>query len=156
MLKPHLLLAVITAFSLNSLALYIVVNIIKRYSSIKNDQTVDRSIRKAYVSRKKREIMMTQVKRIRGKIFKLSFYQFFIPMATFIASIIIYIPLSLVTFPNEDPLIIHLDRYCIAPIPMQIPSEQGKCVMQISWIFFLVFLLYLPLYTYYTKKYLET
>lgn len=153
--NPNLFLALAIAFSLNTLALYAIVRVLKKYAYTKDSHLVDRSIRKAYASRKKREIVIARVKRIRGKIFKLSFFQFFIPISMFMLSLFIYIFVSLMVFPYRNPLAIYLDKPCIAPIPFQVPEGVNRCSMQVSWLFFLVFLLYLPLYTYYAKKYLE-
>ncbi|MEM4789121.1 MAG: hypothetical protein QXM55_00160 [Ignisphaera sp.] len=154
MTKAFIVLALSIAFSLNSLTLYEMIRILKKYS-VKMSSTVDRSLRKAHVSKKKLEIASTQVKRIRGKVFKLTMYQFFMPMLTFLVSIVIYTIITSTLFPYENPLTIRLNRYCIAPIPIQFPENRG-CYMQVTWLFFLVFLLYLPLYSYYTKKYLGT
>lgn len=157
MLRTYLLLALIIAFSMNTLALYAIIKILKKYSAVRDSSKVERSVKKAYVSRKKKDIAVTQIKKMRSTIFRVSFYQFLIPISAFIASIILYVfttlPISII---NQNPFTIHLSNPCIAPIPIQFPENNGKtCSMQVSWIFFLVFILYLPLYTYYTRKYLD-
>lgn len=155
MTKILVAIALAIAFSLNTLALYEMVKILKKYR-IKEGKSIDRSLRKAYVSKKKLEIASTQVRRLRGKLFRLTMYQFFVPMLTFITSIVIYTLLTAYLFPQQNPLVIQLDKPCIAPIPIQIPFNSFGCTMQITWLFFLVFLLYLPLYTYYAKKFTES
>lgn len=155
MTKVFIALALAIAFSLNSLTLYEMIKILKKYS-VKGGGALDRSLRKAHVSKKKLEIASTQVKRIRGRVFKLTMYQFFMPMLTFLASMVIYTLTASVLFPYGNPLMISLSRYCVAPIPIQFPENSRGCVMQVTWLFFLVFLLYLPLFSYYSKKYLET
>lgn len=155
MTKAFIALALAIAFSLNSLTLYEMIKILKKYK-VKGGSRLDRSLRKAHVSKKKLEIASTQVKRIRGRVFKITMYQFFMPMLTFLASIVVYTLVTSMLFPYENPLVIRLSRYCIAPIPIQFPENSSSCVMQVTWLFFLVFLLYLPLFSYYSKKYLET
>lgn len=155
MTKIFIAIALTIAFSLNTLALYEMIRILKKYN-IKESKSLDRSLRKAYVSKKKLEIASSQVRRLRGKIFKVTMYQFFIPMLAFLASITIYTSLTVYLFPQQNTLVIQLDKPCIAPIPIQFPLNNVSCTTQITWLFFLVFLLYLPLYTYYTKKYLES
>lgn len=154
--KQHLIISITLALSLNLLSLYVVVRILRKYSYIKEETSLSRSLRKAYMSKKKREIVTHQVRRIRGAVFKLSFFQFFIPTATFIVSLFLYIPIALALFPGQDPLQLSLDKPCIAPIPIQIPEPPKGCTMSVSWVFFLVFLLFLPLYMYYARKYLES
>lgn len=155
MTKIFIAIALTISFSLNTLALYEMVNILKKYN-IKDSKSIDRSLRKAYVSKKKLEIASTQVRKLRSRIFKVTLYQFFIPMLTFLSSIIIYTFLTAYLFPEQSILIVTLNKPCIAPIPIMFPLNTSACSMQISWLFFLIFLLYLPLYTYYTKKYLES
>lgn len=155
MIKMYMVLAMMIASSLNFLALYLMIKILKSYSHAKDSLIIDRSVRKAYVSKKKHEIAYSQIRRARGKIFRLSLYQFFIPTFTFFISIILYMTIAQLLPYRENPLIIYMEKPCIAPIPIQYPYEKG-CLMYVSWIFFLIFLLYLPLYSYYTKKYLES
>lgn len=155
MTKIFIAVALTIAFSLNTLALYEMVKVLKKYR-IKESKSIDRSLRKAYVSKKKLDIASTQVRRLRGKVFKVTMYQFFVPMLTFISSIVLYTLLTAYLFPQQNTLIILLNKPCIAPIPIMFPLNTTACSMQISWLFFLVFLLYLPFYTYYTKKYLES
>ncbi|MEM1541273.1 MAG: hypothetical protein QW101_04350 [Ignisphaera sp.] len=155
-MRIYLALALAIAISMNTLALYTIIKILRKYSSVKDGSKIERSMRKAYVSRKKKEIAVTQIKRIKSTVFRLSFYQFLIPMSIFIASIFIYIFAASIVYTEGNPLVLEIANTCIAPIPIQFPdNNRGTCSMQMSWIFFLVFLLYLPLYTYYAKKYLE-
>jgi len=154
--KVYLALALTLALVTNSLAIYSMVRILGRYRSLRERSGIERSMRKAYVSRKKREIASSRIKKIQSAVFKLSLYQFFIPLAVFMASILIYTLIASAIKIPGDPLVLYLDRPCIAPIPIQLPEPSGKtCAMQTSWIFFLIFVLYLPLYTHYAKRYLS-
>ena len=127
---------------------------IKRYKVIEQSARIERLVRKAYISRKKFSIASTQIRKIRGEVFKLSMFQFFIPLLFYIVALVIYAILSILIFKQYID-VIDLNNVCLVPPPIGIPLQSYGCRIWIVWIHFLVFVLYLPLYDYYTKKYLS-
>ncbi|MEM0026865.1 MAG: hypothetical protein QXT53_02145 [Ignisphaera sp.] len=113
---------------------------------------IERTVRKAYISRKKYIVASSQVKKVRGSIFKLSMFQFIIPFTFYIIALVSYSLISIILFGSYIDLI-RINSACLAPIPIAFPAENA-CNISIVWIHFLVFLLYLPLYDYYAKRYL--
>jgi len=150
---------VFTAISIgviiNLLAFTATYNVAKRYRYSKSS-IIDREARKAYISRKKMVIASMHIKKLRSNIFRLSLYQFMIPFTAYIGSILLYMLISFLFFKGYVEYI-PLKSTCIAPIPIQIPvKEPGyECVVSVVWIYFLIFLMFLPLYDHYIKKVLQ-
>lgn len=153
-MNKAILLTFAISFAINSIALYGVVGIVKRYNVVQQSSRIERSVRKAYISRKKREVVSTQIKRIRGEVFRLSLFQFIIPFTSYIFSLVLYILLSFALF-GEYIMMISIRGACLAPLPIEYPETPNSCSVSLMWIHFLVFLLYLPLYDYYARKYLR-
>jgi hypothetical protein len=153
-LNKAVLLAFAISFVVNSLALYGVGVIVKRYSIVQQSTRIERSVRKAYISRKKREVVSMQIRKIRGEIFRLSLFQFVIPFTSYILALLLYILTSFTLF-GEYIMVIPIRDVCLAPLPIEYPESLNTCSVSLMWIHFLIFLLYLPLYDYYARKYLR-
>ena len=147
-----IMLAIVVSISTNILALYGVSSIVQRFKALQNDVRIDRSLRKAYISRKKREAVAMQVRRIRGQISKLTLFHFLIPFSAYILALVLYMMLSIVIF-KEYVMLVYMYDLCLAPIPIAYPFN-NTCTVSIMWINFLVFIIFFPLYDYLTKKYL--
>ncbi|MEM0028178.1 MAG: hypothetical protein QW632_01040 [Ignisphaera sp.] len=146
------MLALTISLTVNTLALYGTINVVKRYNISKQSAMIERTVRKAYISRKKYIVASSQVRKIRGSIFKLSMFQFIIPFTFYIIALVLYALITAILFGNYVD-VIKINSVCIAPIPIAFPAG-GACSLSVVWIHFLVFLLYLPLYDYYAKRYL--
>lgn len=144
------LLAMSISFLINGIAFYGITKIIDRYKYVEGGAKVDRVVRKAHISKKKMAIASTQVKRIRGTVFRLSMFQFLIPFTAYIGTIIIYTLISFYIFGIFIEYI-NLNDVCLAPIPIEIPIE-GGCRVPVMWIHFLIFLIFLPFYDYYARR----
>ncbi|GEM_PF-1088787 len=144
------LLAISISFAINAVAFYGITKIIARYKQVEESAKIDRIVRKAHISRKKMSIATSQVKRIRGRIFRLSMFQFLVPFTAYMGAISIYILLSYKIF---GIFVEYIDIYdlCLAPVPLEIPID-GMCKAPVMWLHFLVFLLFLPLYDYYARR----
>lgn len=146
------MLALTISLTVNTLALYGTINVVKRYNISKQSAIIERTVRKAYISRKKYIVASSQVRKVRGSIFKLSMFQFIIPFTFYIIALVLYSLITTILFGNYID-VIKINSVCIAPIPIALPAGDA-CSLSVVWIHFLVFLLYLPLYDYYAKKYL--
>ncbi len=144
------LLAIAVSITVNTVAFYGITKIIARYKDVEESTKVDRAVKKAHISKKKMSIASSQVRRIRGRIFRLSMFQFLIPFTAYIGAITLYLMLSLYIFGTLIEYI-DLNDLCLAPIPLEIPVN-GICKVPIMWIHFLVFLVFLPLYDYYARR----
>jgi len=150
---------VFTAISIgiiiNLLAFIATYKVVKRYRYSKSS-IIDREARKAYISRKKMTIASMHIKKLRSNIFRLSLYQFMIPFTAYIGSILLYMLISFLFLEGYTEYI-PLKSTCIAPIPIQIPVKDPRygCVVSVVWIYFLIFLMFLPLYDHYIKKVLQ-
>jgi predicted CDP-diglyceride synthetase/phosphatidate cytidylyltransferase len=153
-LNKAVVLAFLLGFTVNSLALYGVITIIKRLSKVQYSTRIERSVRKAYISRKKREAVSMQIKRIRSEVFRLSVFQFIIPFTSYILALILYMVLTLILF-KEYIAFIPIKGACLAPLPIEYPESLNACSVSSMWIHFLIFILYLPLYDYYVRKYFK-
>jgi len=147
--------AISIGVAINLLAFIATYKVAKRYRYSKSS-IIDREARKAYISRKKMTIASMHIRKIRSNIFKLSLYQFMIPFTAYIGSIAIYMATSFLFF-KEYIEYIPLKSTCIAPIPIQIPVKESDygCIVSVVWIYFLVFLMFLPIYDHYIKKVLQ-
>ena len=154
------LVALITiglGIALNLLALKLTVKAIKRYRLAERGQYVERVVRKAKISSKKKSIASQQVKRFRSAVFKTSMLQFLVPFSvfllalvssTFIVNYLTYIALGKATTS------IAMVGSCIAFVPFEFPLD-GACSAYVVWIQFLVFLLFSPWYSYEIRKLVE-
>ncbi len=149
------LIAISIGLIVNLLAFTAIYRIVRKYKYSKSS-VIGREARKAYISRKKMTIASMHIRKIRSNIFRLSLYQFMIPFTAYIGSIVIYISISFLFF-KEYIEYIPLKSTCIAPIPIQIPVKESdySCMVSVVWIYFLIFLIFLPLYDHYIKKALQ-
>ena len=114
-------MALSISFIVNSLALYGVVSVIKRCKIIEYSARIERLARKAYISRKKFSIASTQIRKIRGEVFKLSMFQFFIPLLFYIVALVIYAILSIL-ISKQYIDVIDLNNVCLVPPPRNTSS----------------------------------
>jgi predicted CDP-diglyceride synthetase/phosphatidate cytidylyltransferase len=147
-----IMLAIAVSIGTNILALYGISNVIQRFKVLQNDVRIDRSLRKAYISRKKREAVATQVRKIRGMVSKLTLFHFLIPFSAYILALVLYTILSIIIF-KEYVMFVYVHELCLAPIPIAYPFN-NTCTVSIMWLHFLIFITFFPLYDYLTKKYL--
>ncbi len=146
-------MALAISIAINSLALYAVISIVRRYRIAEQSARIERTVRKAHISRKKYIVASSQIRKVRGSIFKLSMFQFIIPFTSYIIALVLYLLISIAVFGYYID-VVSIKGACLAPIPIAFPTTTG-CSISLIWIHFLVFILYLPLYDYYTKKYLS-
>ncbi|HIP56877.1 MAG TPA: hypothetical protein EYH02_02245 [Ignisphaera aggregans] len=151
------LIALAIGFALNILALKLTAKIVKRYRLAERGHHVERMLRKAGISSKKRAIASYQVKRLRSSLFKTSLLQFIVPFTVFLLTLIASsLAVSYVLFKHigvASPVIV-LVGSCIAFVPLEVPSD-STCTVYVVWLQFLIFLLFSPWYSYEIRKAVE-
>ena len=148
------LIALAIGFTFNIFALKLIVKIVKRYRLAERGHHVERMLRKASISSKKRTIASYQVKRLRSSLFKTSMIQFIVPFTVFLLALIVSsLIVSYVLFQHvgiASPVIV-LVGSCIAFIPIEVPSD-NTCAVYVVWLQFLIFLIFSPWYSYEIRK----
>ncbi len=147
-LKMLTLSYIVIGVVLNYLVLRFVPQRLARYRIAEEGRVVEKLVKKASVSRKKRKIAQYRVRSFRSKVFRANFMQMFLPLLVFLASIGICYLVTYLVSPKLVALgAIPLVGSCIAPPPIEMPLGINACSVGIVWLEFMIFLLFSPWYS---------
>jgi len=134
---------------LNYVVLKKVPRILARYGIVRESRIVEKMVRKAGVSKKKKKIVDRRVRAFRSKVMRANLMQMLLPIAMFVVSVAICYAISwgLKAFGYPASPSIPLMGACILSPVIEMPLGKGVCGISVVWIQFMIFLLFSPWYS---------
>ncbi|RLG76690.1 MAG: hypothetical protein DRO12_04130 [Thermoprotei archaeon] len=134
----HAVFIVLMSALMYSAAIFFMSSFLKRYRLPEEIKSLEKVGRKALISRKKRLIASIRQRKVRGRLTRVMIFQFFVPMAAFLA-----VALTSMLFAEA----ILSRSACLLPPPIQVESGELGCLTPTVWIILFVFFLFSPIYT---------
>jgi len=134
---------------LNYVVLKKVPSMLARYGIVRESRIVEKMVRKASVSKKKRKIVDQRVRAFRSKVMRANLLQMLLPVAMFVASVAVCyaIAWSLKALGYPASPSIPLAGACILSPIIEVPLGKDVCGISVVWIQFMIFLLFSPWYS---------